>query len=198
MSVEFRLRFDPQIRPTRLAINFLFITARAERNVRLCAKLFDFFRGWILIRLTWSLSRFVPNSVEILTWNKRKKLFREDFSELLCKPKLSSTKSCEFSPYFLQFHSGSILRWKNSHNYSHMLFAPKKGGTSIKKSQKEDTRKKSHDILFSENQFLSLSVWDLLRLTPWVFWSEVFTRRASLCLLSFGWDLSPRFVPQDL
>ena len=43
MSVEFWLRFDSQIRPTGMAINFLFITARAERKVRLCAKLFDFF-----------------------------------------------------------------------------------------------------------------------------------------------------------
>jgi len=43
----------------------------------------------------------------------------------------------------------------------------------------------------------SLSLWDLLRLTPWVFWSEIFTRRSSLCQPSFGWDLSPRFVPQD-
>jgi len=51
--------------------------------------------------------------------------------------------------------------------------------------------------LFSENQFCSLSVWDLLRLTPWVFWFEIFTRRSSLCLLSFGLDLSPRFVSQD-
>jgi len=46
--------------------------------------------------------------------------------------------------------------------------------------------------LVSENQFVSLSVWDLLRLTSCVFWSEIFTRRSSLCLLSFGWDLSPK------
>jgi len=65
--------------PTRLTINFLFISVRAERKVRLCAKLFDFFLGWILIRLTWNLSSFVPNSVEILTWNFGKKLFRENF-----------------------------------------------------------------------------------------------------------------------
>jgi len=65
---------------TGFAINFLFITASAERKVRLCVKLFDFFRAWILIRLIWNLSRFVPNSVEILTWNFRKKLFRENFS----------------------------------------------------------------------------------------------------------------------
>ena len=43
MSFDFWLRFLPQIRPTSLAINFLFITAKAERKVRLCAKLFDFF-----------------------------------------------------------------------------------------------------------------------------------------------------------
>ena len=29
-----------------MAIKFLFITVRAERKVRLCVKLFDFFRGW--------------------------------------------------------------------------------------------------------------------------------------------------------
>ena len=29
-----------------------------------------------------------------------------------------------------------------------------------------------------------------------MFWCEIFTRRSSLCLLSFRWDLSPRFVPQ--
>jgi len=50
---------------------------------------------------------------------------------------------------------------------------------------------------FSENQFCSLPVWDLPRLTPCLFWSEIFTRHSSLCLLSFGWDLSPRLVPQD-
>ena len=95
VCTEFWLRFEPQIRPTRLAINLLFVTARAERKVRLCVKLFDFFRGWIVIRLTWNLSRFVPNSVEILGWNFGVKLFRENFSEILCKPRLSSTETCE-------------------------------------------------------------------------------------------------------
>ena len=80
VSTEFWLRFEPQIRPTRLAISFLLITARTEKKVCLCVKLFSFFRGRILIRLTWNLSRFVPNSVEILTCNFRKKIFRENFS----------------------------------------------------------------------------------------------------------------------
>ena len=43
MSIEFWLRFEAQIPSTRLAINFLLITARAGRKVRLCVKLFDFF-----------------------------------------------------------------------------------------------------------------------------------------------------------
>jgi len=95
--IEFWLRFEAQICPTRLAINFLLIIAKAERKVHLSAKLFYFFRGRILIRLTWNLSRFDSNSVEILTWNFRKKLFRKNFSEILCKPRLSSTETCEIS-----------------------------------------------------------------------------------------------------
>ena len=125
MSIEFWLGFEPQIPPTRLAINFSFITARAERKDCLCVKLFDVFPRWILIRLTWNLSRFVPNPVEVPTWNFRKKLFRENFLEIFCKPKLSSTKTCEILPYVLQFFSGSVLRWKNSHKYFHMLFEPR-------------------------------------------------------------------------
>ena len=122
VSIEFWLRFQPRTRPTRFAINFLFITARGERKVRLCVKLFDFFPGWILICLTWNLSHFVPNSVEILSRNFRKKIFLKDFTEILCNPRLSSSKTCEISPYFLQFFFGSVLCWKNSHNYFRMLF----------------------------------------------------------------------------
>jgi len=55
-----------------------------------------FFSGWILIRLTWNLSRFVPNSLEILTRNFRKKPFLENFSEILCKPRLSLAKLVKF------------------------------------------------------------------------------------------------------
>jgi len=92
VCIEFWQRFEPQIHPTRFAINVLFITTRVERKVHLCVKLFDFFPRWILIRLTWNLSRFVPNSIKILTSNFGKKLFRKNFSKYLCKPRLPSTK----------------------------------------------------------------------------------------------------------
>jgi len=185
-------RIWAQIRPTRFSINFVFITARVERKVPLCVKLFYFFPRWILIRLTWNLSRFVPNSVQILTWNFRKKLFRDNFSEILWP----LVKFVKFRPTLCNF----ILCWKialkNSHKYFHVMIAPCEGGTSINKSQEGDIRKKSQNIFFSENRFCSLSVWVLLRLIPLVFWSKNFTRHSSLCVLSFGWDLSPSFVPQ--
>jgi len=47
-----------------------------------------------------------------------------------------------------------------------------------KQITKKDTGEKSQGALFSENQFCSLSVLKLLRLTPWVFSSEIFTRRS--------------------
>ena len=63
VSILFWLRFEPHIRPKRLEINFLSITVRVDRKLRLCVKLFDFFRRWIVICLTWNVLGFVPNSV---------------------------------------------------------------------------------------------------------------------------------------
>jgi len=88
-------------------------------------ELIDFFRGRILIHLTWNFSRFVPNSVEILTLNFRNKLFRENFSEISWKPRLYPLpKLVKFRPTFDIFYSGPVLCWKSSHKYFDMLFAP--------------------------------------------------------------------------
>jgi len=100
-------------------------------------------------------------------------------------------KHVKYRPNFCNFIMGPYCAERNSHKYFRMLFPSRQGGTSINESQKEDTGKKSQDVLLSENWFCSLSVWDLLRLTPWVFWSEIFTRHSSLCLLSFGWGWAP-------
>ena len=157
----------------------------------MCETVFIFFMGeyssvWPEICRVWSQIqwRFLGGISGI-------KLFRENFSEILCKPRPN------FWPSFSKFIMGPYCAEKNSHKHFRMLFAPRQGGTSINESQKEDTGTKSQDVLFSENRFCSLSTWDLLRLTPWVFWSEIFTRHSPLCLLSFGSGLSPRFVPQD-
>ena len=125
VGIEFLLKFESQIRPTKLAINFLLIIVTTERKVRSCVKLFDFFCESILIRLTWNLSRFVPNSVDILTWNFKKKYFGRIFQKFSLKPRLSLPKLVKFCPTFCNFYFASILRWKNSHKYFHMFFAPR-------------------------------------------------------------------------
>ena len=198
VSTEFWLRFETQTPPTGLAIKFWSVTARPERKVRLCLKLFDFFPTWIHIRLTWNLSRFVPNSVETLTWNFRKKLFRENFSEILLK-----TKAILYRNLWNFAILSAILFWirialkKFTEALSYVVSTQLRRHVH-KQIKREYAGKKSQDVLFSENQFCSLSVRDLLRLTPWVFWSEIFTRHWSLCLLSFGWDLRPKILPQKL
>ena len=126
VSIEFWLIFDPHIRPTRLTISFLLITARVERKVRSCVKLFDFLRGWILIRFTWNLLRFVPNSVEIFTWLLRKKTISGEFlRNFHANQGYPLPKHVIFRPTFCNIYFASVLRWKNSHKYFHMLFAPK-------------------------------------------------------------------------
>jgi len=104
------LRFEFQIRPTRFAINFLFITARTERKVRLFVTLFDFLPRYTHpFDLKFACFFFQIQS-RFLHEISTKKIFRESFSEILCKPMLSSKKICEILPYFMQFDFGSILR----------------------------------------------------------------------------------------
>ena len=43
MCIELRIRYEPQIRSTRFAMNFVFIIATVARKVRFSVKLFDHF-----------------------------------------------------------------------------------------------------------------------------------------------------------
>ena len=195
MSTEFWFRFVPQIRPTRLAINLLLIIARAERMVRSCVTLFDFFRGSILIRFTWNLSRFVPNSVEILTWNLRNKLFWENFSEIFAQTK--ATKTCEISPCFLQFlFYVRIVLKKFTQVLSYVVCAQVRRHVHKKITKRRFEEEKPGRFVFGKAVLFTLG---LGLTTPYSLGvlAEIFTRHSSLCVLSFGWDLSPKFVPQD-
>jgi len=174
VSIQLWLRFEPQIRPARLAINFLLVTARAEKKVRLCVKLFDFFRGWILIRLTRNLSRFVPNSVDIQTWNIRKKLFREIFSEMFCANNAILYRNLwNFALLCVIFILRSYCAEKIHTSTLICCLNPGKQPRPETNHKKKIRGRKARTFLFSENQFCSLSMWDLLRLTSWVFWSEI-------------------------
>jgi len=198
VSIEFWLRFEPQICPTRLAINFLFVTAKAEKKVRFCVwNCFIFFvgeysSGWPEIcRVSFLIQWRFLGGISGKNYPER------IFQKFCANQGYPLPKLVKFRPNFCNFIMGPYCAEKISHKHFHMFFAPRQGGTSINVSQKEDTGNNSQDVLFSENRFCSLSVWDSLRLTPWVFSTEIFTRHSSLCLLSFGWGVSPRFIPQN-
>ena len=72
----------------------------------------------------------------------------------MCKPRSSFTETSKIPPYFSQFLSGSILLRKNSHNYFHMLFAPRWGGTSIKKHKKKIGGGKPRTFCFWKTSFV--------------------------------------------
>jgi len=199
VSIEFCLRFEPQIHPTTFAISFLFITARAERKVCLCVKLFKFFPRRILICFAWNLSCFFPNSVEILKLEFQEKTisweFFKNFEEtktIILYRNLSSFVILSAILFWVRI---ALKKFAQVISYVVCTQVRRHVHTEITKWR---YGKKSQDVLFSKNQFFSLSVWDLLRPTPWVFRYKFFTRHSSFCLFSFGQDLSPKFVPQDL
>jgi len=125
-STEFWVRFEPQICPMGFAISFLFITARVEWKVRLCVKLFDFFRGWILIRLPWNFVAFCPKFSRDSYVKFHEKVisgeFFINFIENQGYPLPNLVKLCHtfdnfiLAPYCIE---------KNSHKYFHMFFAPR-------------------------------------------------------------------------
>jgi len=169
VSIKFWLRFEPQIPPTTLAINFLFVTARAERRFVCVWNYLVFFvgeysSGWpeicrVLSQIQW---RFLGGI-------SGKKYSRRIFQKFCANQGYPLPKLVKIRPNFCNFILGPYCAERNSHKHFCMLFAPRQGDTSINEWQKEYTGKKRQDVLFSENRFCSLSVWELLRLTPWVF-----------------------------
>ena len=105
-----------------------------------------------------------------------------------------------FCKKFLDF----ILRWKILKQITQVLsyvvcIQLKKH--IKKKDTKNNMRRKGQDVLFLKKQvfqFCLLSVWDLLRLIPRVFWSENFTKHFLLCVFGCGQDLSLKFDRQYL
>ena len=124
------------------------------KKVRSCVKLFNFFRGLILIRLTWNLSRFVPNSVEIHTWNFRKKIFWENFSEIFVQTKDPLPKLVKFRPTFWNFYSASILRWKIHTSTFICCLHPSKEARPYTNNKKKIRGRKARTFCFQKTSFV--------------------------------------------
>jgi len=105
VSIEFWIRFEPQIRSTRMTIIFLLITARVERKVCLC-QTFWFF-SWVHDSSVWPEICHLLSQIQwrFLRGISGKNYFGRNFHIFSRKPSLSSTKTCVISPYFLQFLS---------------------------------------------------------------------------------------------
>ena len=125
VSIEFWMRFEPQIRPTRLAINFLLITARSKRKVRLCENVwffswvntYPFDLKFVAFFPEFSADSYVEFQEKIISW--------EFFRIFLAIQRYPLPKLVKFRPTFCNFYSTFVMRWKNSHKYIHMLFAPR-------------------------------------------------------------------------
>ena len=126
-----------------------------------------------------------------------KKLFRENFSKILLKTNFILYRNSWNFALLSEILFWVCIALKRFAQVLSYVVCPQVRRHSHKQiTKRRYGENKSQDVLFLENKFCSLSVWDLLRLTPWVFRSQVFTRHSSLCLLSFGWYLRPKFVPQ--
>ena len=131
----------------------------------------------------------------------QQKIILGNFSKTLYKPRLSSFKICEISPYFLQFYSGFELCRKIPKKFtqvlSHVVCMLLRRNVH-KQVTKGNTGKKIQEVFCQKTSFVHSRSGTYYALYPWVFWSETLTRYSWLCVLSFGWDLKIKFVPPDL
>ena len=95
------------------------------------------------------------------------------------------TESGEISPYFLQFLFCVRIALKKFTQILSYVFCTQLRRHVHKRITKRRYREEKSGRFVFKKQLCSLSVWDLLHLTPLVFLSEIFTRCSSLCLLSF-------------
>jgi len=152
VSTEFWLRFELQIRPTRCAINFLFITARAERKVLCvwnCLILFlgEYSSVWpeicrVLSQIQWKFLRGISG----------KNHFGRIFQKFCANQSYPIAKLVKFRPTFCNFFPGPYCAEKILTSTFLCCLHPGKEARPYKK----DTGKKSQDVLFSENRFCSL------------------------------------------
>ena len=153
VSTEFLLRFEPQIRPTSLAINFLFFTARTERKVRFCVKLFDFFRWWILI--LWPKICRVWFQIEwrFLRGISGKNYFGRIFQKFSANQGYPLPKLVKFRPTFCNFILGPYCTEKFTQLLSYVVCTQVRRHMH-KQITKRRYRKENQDVCFRNTSFV--------------------------------------------
>ena len=142
MFIEFWLKFEHQIRPTRFAINVLFITVRVERKVRLCVNLFDFFLGEY--SFVWrEICRVLSHiKSKFLRGISTKSYFMRIFQKFCANQGYPLPKFVKIQPTFWKKNSETTLCWKFSRKIHKSTLICclhlAKEACPYKKSQKED------------------------------------------------------------
>jgi len=196
VSAEFSLRFEPQIRPTRLG-NFFFSSLPGLKGRFVSV-------GNCLIFFVGEYSSVWPEICRVLS----------QIQWRLLRGILEKTISGEF---FRNFVQTKAILYRNLWNFtllSEILFWISTGlkkftqvlsyvvCTQVRRHFHKKITKRRYGgekpVRFAFGRS-GLFTGGLRLTTPYSLnvLVEICTRRSSLCLLSFGWDLSPRFVPQD-
>jgi len=119
------------------------------------------------------------------------------FQKFSCKPSLSATNTCEILPYFLQYlFCIRILLKKFKWVLSYVVCTQVRRNDSKRITKRKNREEKAGRAVFGKPVLFTLGLGLTASYSLGVLF-EIFTRRSSLCLLTFGWDLSPRFVQQD-
>jgi len=136
------------------------VTARAERKVRLCVKLFDFF-SWVNTQpFDLKFVAFCPKfSGDSWVEFQERTIPGEYFRIFVQNQGYPLPKLVKFWLNFCNFILGLYGAEKNLHKQFRMLFAPRQGGTSIKESQKEETGRKARTFCFRKTGVVHSRSW---------------------------------------
>jgi len=155
VCIELWLRFVPQTRSTKFAMNYLYIIVVTERNVRFCVKQFNHF----LTKYSSVWVEICRVSSQILLGFFHKISTRIFF--LKCSRNFLNSKELLF-PYLRNFAQVFvILLWIHitlinfENNYTSTFICrlfPIKEARLKRKHRKRYKEKKNHDVLFSEKQ----------------------------------------------
>jgi len=166
------LRFEPQMRSTRIAINFLFIFATNERKVLFHVKLFDHFL--IEYLPVWAEIYRIFSQVLLASFHKisTRNSFWKMFHKLLALQGAPLSRFAKFCSIFCNFILSSYYAekfWKHIHKYFHKSFVSSQGARPKRKHRKRYKEEKQGRSVFRKTSFQILFALGLGLITPYFF-----------------------------
>ena len=158
VSIEFLLRFEPHIRLTRLAINFLFFPARAERMVFLYVKLFDFFVGEYSSVWPETCCVLFQNQWRLLGGISGKNYSQRIFQKFCANQGYHLQKLVKLRPNFCNFMPGSYCAEKIHTSTFICCFHPGKVSHPLTNHKKKIRGRKARTFVFGKPVLFTLGL----------------------------------------